>query len=111
MAISVDEATAIAKHALSADQLERSAIYLLRPTIHFGPYVVQGPQSIAIHQPSYLLFVDLSPGTNWIHPGRYLVIAEANGNTETLVAQYPPTKGTTELLFHGSSVEPWMLLS
>jgi hypothetical protein len=110
--LTLDDAIDIAKRTIRADQLARSAIYLLRPPIHGpGTLTFPGDQRIDIVEPSYVLFLDLLAGMNWAHPARYLVIPESNGRARAHTAKFRPARGTTELRFSGSSVETWMLLA
>jgi peptidase C13-like protein len=76
---------------LPFEQKGKTNLYLDEKVIQ--PRKVIGPrrQGIVVKRPSYLVFVDEHPSSDWSHPCRYLFYDEKTGELDSEVrAQFPP---------------------
>jgi hypothetical protein len=111
MALPLHHLRAIALRTLGEDERRRTAVYL-DPRVHAaGSTVAAGRQRIQVPQPSLVAFIDLSPGANWGHPCRYLLIDAESGAVESLDAQFPPPQDALRLLYRSEDIQDWMLLT
>ena len=96
---------------LSQKELQQSAVYIKPALLESGTSIPINRQSIPITVPSVMVFVDLTPGANWGHSSRYLLIASETGEIQTIESQFPPNREELKLVHKGEKIKNWMLLT
>ena len=111
MKYSWKQITEMALSTLSQKELQQSAVYIKPALLQSGTTIPMNRQSLHLTVPSVMVFVDLSPGANWGHSSRYLLIAPETGEIQTIESQFPPSREELKLVHKGEKVENWMLLT
>lgn len=98
---------------LTDEERARSVAYLdeaLRPP---GRAAIGG-EEVEVDHPYVVAFIDDRPGSNWMHPCRYLLIDPANENVTPVASSRPPLFGllppTWHIVWRSPGVADWQLL-
>jgi hypothetical protein len=90
MPLSWDEVASRAIDELSADERDRSVVYVDELVLPAGATVEVDGRTVELRRPSVVAFVDLEPEANWGHRCRYLVVDAETGEVDSLDAHMPP---------------------
>jgi len=90
MSIDQSELLEDAKHYLTPQQLEGSMIFLNKRILSQGEQVKVGLQIITMPFEGILIFVDLSPRTNWAHPCLYILVDNKTHQAKLIESSFPP---------------------
>jgi hypothetical protein len=96
MDISNGEMADLVGRVLSAEQLERSAIYWHKRVIPKDAPVRAGPQTFMMPFDGTLVFIDLAPGANWAHPCVYILVNINTLATQVIDSSFPPAFGPSD---------------
>jgi hypothetical protein len=80
----------IAEGILNPLQRERSLIFWNARTLKEGEEIMAGPQTLKMPFGGTVVFVDLSPRTNWAHPCLYILISYGSPQTKVVESSFPP---------------------
>lgn len=112
MSVSWDQIAQAATAALSEEETQGSAVYLLPRILKPGDNITVDRAVRSIQEPEVMAFVDLKPAANWGHPCRYLLFdANSGAVRERIEGQFPPDREGLRLIYRGGQVEDWMLLT
>lgn len=111
MSVPRERLAAIALGSLSIEDQPRGAAYADPQSIKRGTEVQMGRTTVPAPADSRMVFVDLEAGVNWGHRCLYLLVDENTGEVWRYDSRFPPPAGRLRLLFKGSAVQDWMLLT
>jgi hypothetical protein len=98
---------------LTEDERAHAIVYLDDEIRQAGAGIVGGVE-ISSASPYRLAFVDKRPGSNWMHPCRYLVVDDLTGTVTSAEADRPPVFAALPPSWHvvwrADGVEDWKLL-
>ncbi|MCW3123160.1 MAG: hypothetical protein JWQ38_2652 [Flavipsychrobacter sp.] len=106
-----DEIVAIVKEELGGSTLDSSVVYISKEQLAAGDTANVPGQIIRAEKAADLIFVDLQPGANWSHPCVYLLIDTSSGQAHHFNGKLPPAFSNYSLLFKGTKVDSWTVLT
>jgi hypothetical protein len=98
---------------LTEDERTKAVVYLDNEVRPAGASIVGGVE-ISPDSAYRLAFIDQRPGSNWMHPCRYLAVDDLTGSVTSAAADRPPAFGVLPPSWHvvwrADGVEDWKLL-
>jgi hypothetical protein len=98
---------------LTEDERANAVVYLDYEVRPAGASIVGGVE-ISSGSSYRLAFIDKRPGSNWMHPSRYLAVDDLTGTVISAEADRPPVFGVLPPSWHvvwrADGVEDWKLL-
>ena len=104
----------IVQSFLITDQERAKSIAYLNQKIQAAGRAKIGGQKVEFDHPYLLLFIDLQPGANWMHPCRYLLIDPATQQVDSVESDRPPLFGmlpsSWRVVWRSPGIQDWQLL-
>jgi hypothetical protein len=101
--------------SLSPQEREESIAYMEQRIVPEGEALPWPGMTTSFAEPVVIAFIDLAPGLNWTHPGRYLVLGVDGGIRRKVEVDRPPfltgVSPHLRLIHRGSRAPGWAVIT